>query len=250
MRIYAVGDVHGQLEKLQAAHARIQADQAGYDGPSFVVHVGDLVDRGESSRQVIDYLMAGQRAGQPWRVLMGNHDRYLPRFIEDPHWIDAGLSSGKHWIDHEHLGAASTLASYGVEVEGRSHAQIHADALRAVPMAHIRWLRSLPLWQLTPKALFVHAGIRPGVDLQDQTEHDLVWIRKGFLDDPRDHGVLVVHGHTVVDRVTHFGNRLAIDTGAAYGGPMAAVVFDGTEIYELTDAGRAPVARQEAHVLS
>ena len=136
--------------------------------------------------------------------------------------------------------APPTLTSYGIDFDG-DHDRTHAEVLRLVPEAHLRWLETLPLWHLTPQALFVHAGIRPGVDLSRQTEHDLVWIRKGFLDDSTDHGPLVVHGHTVVDQVTHFGNRLAIDTGAAYGGPLSAVVFDAEGLHLLGADGRMPV---------
>ena len=240
MRTYAIGDIHGQLALLKAAHARIARDAAAQDGPAQVVHVGDLLDRGPHSREVVDYLMQGQAAGQPWIVLKGNHDRFLPQFATQPDWVDAGMGSGRHWLDHEGLGAAATLASY--RVEPGEHARTHAAVLSAVPEAHLHWLRDLPLWHLTPQVLFVHAGIRPGVDLARQTEQDLVWIRKGFLDDDRDHGVLVVHGHTVVDQVTHFGNRLAIDTGAAYGGPLSVVVFDQDGLHLVTDQGRQLVA--------
>lgn len=240
MRTYAIGDIHGQLGLLQQAHARIARDDAARGGVSQLVHVGDLLDRGPDSRGVIDYLMQGQAEGRPWIVLKGNHDRFLPRFAAEPDWIDAGLASGRHWLDHEKLGAAETLASYGIDL--RDHADTHAAVLDRVPQAHLRWLEALPLWHLTPRALFVHAGIRPGVDLARQTEQDLVWIRKGFLDDARDHGPLVVHGHTVVERVTHFGNRLAIDTGAGHGGPLSVVVFDETGLHLLTDEGRTPLA--------
>lgn len=242
MRLYAIGDVHGQLELLQAAHDRIAQDDAAQGGGGLVIHVGDLLDRGPDSRGVVDYLMRGQAEGRPWTVLMGNHDRFLPRFARQPGWIDPGLASGKHWLDHHSLGAATTLASYGVEVAA-DHARTHAETIRAVPEAHLRWLETLPLWHLTPQALFVHAGIRPGVDLTRQSEQDLLWIRDGFLNDRADHGTLVVHGHTPVDQVTHFGNRLAIDTGAAYGGPLSAVVFDRAGLHLLTDAGRAPISR-------
>lgn len=239
MRTYAIGDIHGQLALLRDAHARIARDDAARGGPSQVVHVGDLLDRGPDSRGVVDHLMQGQAEGRPWIVLKGNHDRFLPRFAAEPGWIDAGLASGQHWLDHGSLGAAETLASY--DIGPGDHATTHAAVLRKVPAAHLRWLEALPLWHLTPQALFVHAGIRPGVDLARQTEQDLVWIRKGFLDDATDHGTLVVHGHTVVDRVTHFGNRLAIDTGAAYGGPLSVVVFDEDGLCRLTDDGRVPV---------
>lgn len=239
MHIYAIGDIHGQLELLHAAHARIARDDVARGGPSQVVHVGDLLDRGPDSRGVVDHLMQGQAAGRPWIVLKGNHDRFLPRFANDPGWIDPGLVSGKHWLDHEGLGAAATLQSYGVAPG--DHAATHAAVLDLVPQAHLRWLDALPLWHLTPQALFVHAGIRAGVDLAAQTEQDLLWIRQGFLDDDTDHGILVVHGHTVVDHVTHFGNRLAIDTGAAYGRALSAVVLDEDGISLLTEDGRVAV---------
>ncbi|MDQ7262151.1 metallophosphoesterase [Paracoccus sp. PS-1] len=243
MRTYAIGDIHGHLDLLTAAHELIARDDAARGGGGTLVHVGDLLDRGPDSRGVVDYLMRGQAEGRPWIVLKGNHDRFLPRLVLQPDWIDPGLASGRHWLDHGSLGAAETLASYGVEI--RDHARTRAEVLRAVPQAHLRWLDALPLWHLAPQALFVHAGIRPGVDLARQTEHDLVWIRKGFLDDAGDHGVLVVHGHSPVERVTHFGNRLAIDTGAAYGGPLSVVVLDETGPHLLTEAGRAPILPPE-----
>jgi serine/threonine protein phosphatase 1 len=84
----------------------------------------------------------------------------------------------------------------------------------------------------------VHAGLRPGIPLADQTETDLVWIRQPFLDDKRDHGALVVHGHTAIEMATHYGNRVNLDSGAAYGGPLSAVVIEGRRAYELTASGR------------
>ncbi len=243
MRIYAIGDIHGHLELLKAAHERVARDDAAHGGGGHIVHVGDLIDRGPDSRGVVDYLLRGQRDGKPWTVLKGNHDRFLPRFALAPEWRDPGLASGKHWIDHANLGAGPTLASYGVERGERSHADILADMLRAVPEDHIRWLDRLPLFYRLPQAVIVHAGIRPGVDLERQTEHDLLWIRQGFLDDATDHGTLVVHGHTPVEQVTDFGNRLAIDTGAAYGGPLSVVVFDGEVMAEVTEDARVPIRR-------
>lgn len=243
MRTYAIGDIHGHLDLLKGVHERIASDDSAHGGGGQVVHVGDLLDRGPDSRGVVDYLMRGQMAGKPWIVLRGNHDRFLPRLGRQPDWVDPGLTSGRHWLDHPGLGAGPTLASYGIAREGRSHDEIRADVLRDVPEAHLDWLSQLPLSHQIPQALFVHAGIRPGVDLRQQTEHDLVWIRAGFLDDATDHGTLVVHGHTPVEAVTHFGNRLAIDTGAAYGGPLSVVVFDGDELSELSDQGRVLIQR-------
>lgn len=241
MRSYVIGDIHGQIELLKAAHDRIARDDAAHGGGGQIIHVGDLIDRGPDSRGVVDYLMRGQAEGQPWTVLKGNHDRFLTRFAYEPEWRDPGLASGKHWLDHVNLGAAPTLASYGIERGEHSHLELHEAVMAKVPEAHLRWIDELPLWHRIPQALIVHAGLRPGVPLEKQTEHDLLWIRQGFLDDATDHGILVVHGHTVVEKVTHFGNRLAIDTGAAYGGPLSVVVFDGDTLAEVTDSGRVAV---------
>ncbi|SMO68489.1 metallophosphoesterase [Paracoccus laeviglucosivorans] len=248
MRTYAIGDIHGQLELLKAVHDRIARDDAAHGGGGVIVHVGDLIDRGPDSRGVVDYLMRGQAEGRPWIVLKGNHDRFLVRFLQTPEWVDPGLTSGLHWLDHQNLGAGPTLASYGVERGTRHHADVLADARAAVPRAHVDWLDALPLYHQIDGAVIVHAGLRPGVALKEQAEHDLLWIRKGFLDNADNHGTLVVHGHTVVERVTHFGNRLAIDTGAAYGGPLSVVVFDQDGLHELTQNGRAPVLREAVAV--
>ncbi|MCF3973308.1 metallophosphoesterase [Paracoccus salsus] len=237
MRLYAIGDIHGQLDLLKAAHERVLRD----GGPNaMIAHVGDLIDRGPDSRGVVEYLMRGQQEGRPWVVMRGNHDRFLPAFLRMPDWIDPGLSSGQHWVDHPGLGAAETLASYGLDPEAPRD-RLWAEALRAVPTGHADFLASLPLWFLHPQALVVHAGIRPGIDLRNQAEQDLVWIRKGFLDCDADHGALVVHGHTAISTATHHGNRLNIDGGAAYGRPLCTVVIEDGEVHLVEDEGRTPL---------
>lgn len=237
MRLYAIGDIHGQLELLKAAHERIFRD-GGKD--ALIAHVGDLIDRGPDSRGVVDYLMQGQRAGRNWIIMRGNHDRFLPQFLSEPDWVDPGLSTPTHWIDHPGLGAAATLASYGVDA-AQPHDRVHAEARKAVPLEHAEFLATLPLWYLHPRALVVHAGVRPGVDLQDQTELDLTWIRKGFLESKANYGPLLVHGHTALQTATHYGNRLNIDGGAAYGRPLCAVVIEASGVHLLTDNGREPL---------
>ncbi|TJZ93288.1 serine/threonine protein phosphatase [Paracoccus gahaiensis] len=237
MRLYAIGDIHGQLDLLKAAHERI-FDDGGRD--AVIAHVGDLIDRGPDSRGVVEHLLRGQRAGRPWIVTRGNHDRFLPAFLRTPDWIDPGLSSGQHWVDHPGLGAGATLRSYGVDPD-QPRAAVLKAARRAVPADHAQFLAALPLWYLHPLALVVHAGIRPGIDLQHQAEDDLVWIREGFLDCPADFGVLVVHGHTALDRPTRHANRLNLDGGAAYGRPLSAAVIEPGAVHLLTDHGRHPL---------
>ena len=242
MQLYAIGDIHGQLDLLKASHQRIFDD----GGPDAVIaHVGDLIDRGPDSRGVVDHLLRGQQAGRPWIVTRGNHDRFLPAFLERPNWVDPGLSSGQHWIDHPGLGAAETLASYGVD-PGQERDALLREARRAVPQDHARFLATLPLWHLHPLALVVHAGIRPGIGLLDQAEHDLVWIRKGFLDSDADFGPLIVHGHTALDSAAHHGNRLNLDGGAGYGRPLCAAVIEPLGTHLLTGNGRVPLTPETA----
>ncbi len=235
--IYAIGDIHGHLGLLQAAHARIAADMEAH-GPATIVHLGDLCDRGPNSKGVIEYLRQGIAQGRDWVVLKGNHDRLFTQFLDDPEARDPGLRPEHSWL-HPRIGGASTLASYGVHApQDRPIAQVHADAVAAVPQAHRDFLATCPDRFARDEAWCVHAGIRPGLPLAQQVEQDLVWIREPFLSDTRDHGALVVHGHTAIDRATHYGNRLNLDSGAAYGGPLSAAAIEGRRAFLLTDEGR------------
>jgi serine/threonine protein phosphatase 1 len=237
MTLYAIGDIHGQLEQLRAAHERVFRD-GGRD--ALIVHVGDLIDRGPDSRGVVAHLLRGQAEGRRWIVVRGNHDRFLPALAARPDWIDPGLSSARHWLDHPGLGAAETLASYGINPSGPHH-EVAEEVRRLVPADHLRFLAGLPTWFLHPLALVVHAGLRPGIDLQRQAEDDLVWIRGPFLDHTGSFGPLVVHGHTALEGVRHHGNRVNIDGGAGHGRPLCAVAIKAGGVHLLTDAGRVPV---------
>jgi serine/threonine protein phosphatase 1 len=237
--IYAIGDIHGHLALLEQAHALIERDRADYGTPDApVVHLGDLVDRGPESRGVIDFLMRGIAAGQPWLVLKGNHDRMFAGFLADPMARDPGLRSEYSWL-HPRIGGAATLQSYGVaNPADRPLAPVHAEALAAVPPAHRAFLEGLPSHHLTGAQLFVHAGIHPEKPLSAQTETELCWIREPFLSHRADYPWLVVHGHTALDAATHYGNRLNLDSGAAYGGPLSAAVITDRSAWALTARGR------------
>ena len=140
---------------------------------------------------------------------------------------------------HPKIGGAATLESYGVKnAADRPLAPVHAEAVAAVPEAHLQFLESRSTYYQRGGVIYVHAGIRPGIPIEQQTEDDLVWIRKGFLEDTRDFGALIVHGHTALDAPMHYGNRVNIDSSAAYGGPLTAVVLEGREVFKLTIAGR------------
>ncbi|SIO47895.1 serine/threonine protein phosphatase 1 [Rhodovulum sp. ES.010] len=238
MLSYAIGDIHGQLEKLQGAHELIAADRARVgeaDAP--VVHLGDYVDRGPDSAGVLEFLAAALRAGEPWVLLKGNHDEVM-RATLDPAAPDSYAAS---WITGN-FGGWATLHSYGIETTPLPPLpDFRARARTTVPVAHQALLDDLVLSYRRDAAFFCHAGVRPGLPLDAQREDDLIWIRDEFLLDRRDHGALVVHGHTPGDAVRHHGNRVNLDTGAGFGGPVSAVAIEGRAVFLLTPDGRQPV---------
>lgn len=240
MRAYAIGDIHGHRDLLERAHARIAKDMAQH-GPAPVVHLGDLEDRGPESRAVIEMLMQGIARGEDWHVLKGNHDRLFTRFMRDPWWHDPDLRQPLNWL-HYKVGGATTLHSYGVEGGAdRPVEAVHREALQAVPQAHLDFLEARPTSLRMGEIFFVHAGVRPGVALEGQREDDLLWIRGPFLEETASFGPLIIHGHTAIAAATHYGNRVNIDSSAAYGGPLTAIAIEDREIFLLTDQGRVPL---------
>lgn len=239
MRIYAIGDIHGQLGLLEEAHRRIEHDrfQIG-DQTAKVVHLGDLVDRGPDSRGVIDFIIKGLADGKPWITIRGNHDAMFQAFLTPN--MEEGLRSpgGLGW-ESSRMGGDATLRSYGIKYGTvKSQTQVRAEAIETVPSVHVRFLKSLPNLYATTELLFVHAGIRPGVPITRQSVEDLHWIRDEFLHDRRDHGPLIVHGHTPADEPQHLGNRVNLDTGAGWGQDLTAAVFEGRDCYILEEDGR------------
>lgn len=243
-RIYAIGDIHGELAMLEQAVEKIERD-GGADAP--VVLLGDYVDRGPHSRGVIDYLINARAAGRNWRYLIGNHDRMFSMFLQPVPLRDPRLNIQFSWL-HERLGGRQTLASYGIDTEASIDA-MHRQARADVPDDHAQFLQSLEYSHHHNNLLFVHAGIRPGIPIESQSRDDLVWIRQEFLQDTRQHPALIVHGHTPVAAARHYGNRVALDTGAGYGKALSTAVFEGDDCWLLTDKGRellAPTPLQQA----
>ncbi len=237
MRIYAVGDIHGQLDMLRAAHAMIAADrQITGDDQAPVIHLGDYTDRGPDSAGVLDYLIGGKAEEQPWRFLLGNHDRMMRLYLSDIPRRDPQLKAEFTWL-HPRLGGMETLRSYDVKV-GLTGIPLHLAARAAIPDAHKEFLFGLEVMVETDDLVFVHAGIRPGVALRKQSVEDLIWIRDEFRNDQQDHGKLIVHGHSPVDSPEHCGNRINLDTGAGYGKPLTTAVFEGRDCWILTGTGR------------
>lgn len=245
MTVYAIGDIHGHLDKLRVVHTFIEADRAAHGvAETRIIHLGDFVDRGPDVAGVLDYLLARRDSGAPDILLKGNHDRMMAWWLEAEPRDDPILRSDLTWLSHP-LGGRESLASYGVDVSDyRWPDEIHAQARDRVPEAHRALLAGLSLMHREEGLVFCHAGVRPGIPLDAQVEDDLVWIRGGFLDSHADHGALVVHGHSVVDDIELWPNRLAIDTGAGYGDPLSAVALDQGAVWHITASGRVPIAER------
>lgn len=239
-RIYALGDIHGCIDMLEARLAEIRADLAARPhGQAEIVFLGDYTDRGPDSRAVLERLIAVR--GEPqWKAtfLRGNHDHLFLRYLEDADHRDIPKY---HWL-HRPMGGDTTLASYGVAGADGDAPQASQAAFRAaVPASHIAFLQATTLTRRIGSYLFVHAGIRPGIALEDQAEEDLIWIRDPFLTSQHDPGFITVHGHTPVDFVEHHGVRIAIDTGAVFGRTLSCLVLEGGSQALLQGAALTPI---------
>jgi serine/threonine protein phosphatase 1 len=203
-RLYCIGDIHGRL---------------------------DLLDRGEQSKQVLDLLIDQPLEGFEVVNLLGNHEQSMLDFLEFPQAAAAWLS----------FGGQATLMSYGVapgRVQmGRRIESLSDELKAAMPQSHLEFLRNLTLMHTEGRYCFVHAGIRPGVELENQAFEDLMWIRDEFIRSNEDHGCIVVHGHSITEEVEWRPNRIGIDTGAYYSGLLTALVLESDQ-QRLLQTGR------------
>jgi serine/threonine protein phosphatase 1 len=224
--IYALSDIHGCYDALIEAERRIVEDAGTVPGRKLLMFLGDYVDRGSRSNDVLQHLCEPPPAGFDRYILCGNHDDVFLKFLDDPR-------ANSYWLE---FGAVQTLASYGVDAEyllleeGRSIEELCKTVRQVVPRAHVELLRSLPIAILIGPILFVHAGIRPGVPLAQQTDEDLIWIRDPFLSEGPQLPVLVVHGHTPGLHPVFGDHRIGIDTAAAMGGSLTVLkIADGRQ---------------------
>ena len=227
-RAYAIGDVHGRLDLLERLLARIHAElERDKPAKTLLIFVGDLIDRGPSSAEVIERLRTYRHQGVQPVFLLGNHEEVLLRILAG----DSALIAKWRWF-----GGSECLESYGVEPARLAHLTDDEalDVVRAaVPKRHVEFLESFADSCRFGDYLFVHAGIRPGIELEQQSQADLRWIREPFLFDESDHGFMVVHGHTIAEEVEERSNRIGIDTGAYRTGVLSALAIDGSERWFL-----------------
>jgi serine/threonine protein phosphatase 1 len=229
LRVYAIGDVHGRNDLLQALLAKIDTDNAGRGtADTHLIFLGDLMDRGEDSAGVIETAMALRDSGRKVRFLMGNHEEVFVRACRknDPKITRFFLR----------IGGEATVLSYPItrmEYMRLDMEQLSERLATLVPQTHLDFIDSFEDQIVIGDYAFVHAGIRPGVPLAEQRPSDLRWIREEFVEQRGDLEKVVVYGHTIYDDIEERGSRIGIDTGAYASGKLTALALEGGERWYL-----------------
>ncbi|HYD12476.1 MAG TPA: metallophosphoesterase family protein [Allosphingosinicella sp.] len=230
LRVYAIGDIHGRLDLLDTLLANIAMDDMarGHGVETRYIFLGDLIDRGPDSRGVVERLLAFSRTGANVRFLMGNHEQVFLRAL-------AGDKRSLRFLGK--IGGRETLNSYGISDEQYrtlDFEELAALAAEKVPAEHLAFLAGFESWIELGDYLFVHAGLKPGVPLEEQEASDLCWIRHEFLDHRESFGRIVVHGHSITEDIDVRANRIGIDTGAFASGRLTAIGLEGAERWFLS----------------
>jgi serine/threonine protein phosphatase 1 len=233
-RVYAIGDVHGCLDPLRRLIDRIDADQAarGDAGETVLVFLGDIVDRGPCSAQVIDLLIELSRQRPGTRFLKGNHEEVFLLGLEgDPEALRLFCR----------IGGRETILSYGIdqqEYERLDYAELAVRLDDLIPPAHRDFLAAFEDMVVFGDYAFVHAGVRPERALDEQSGGDLRWIRTPFLNHRGAHAKMIVHGHTISTEVERLPNRIGVDTGAYATGRLSAIGLQDSDMWVIDSENR------------
>ncbi len=220
--VYAIGDVHGCLSELKSLENAIVTDALAFDMPKLIIMLGDYIDRGPELAHVLDHVLRPPPSGFQRICLTGNHEVAMLLYLDGRMPRDAWLGAG----------GRETLFSYGLDFDYLSSMYGGDDKAddfvrNAIPSDHLQFLRTLPIMVYSTKLVFVHAGIRPGIALEDQEDNDLLFIRSEFFDNVGLLDRWVVHGHTRIDFPRASGRRINIDTGAFRSGRLTAIRIVG-----------------------
>jgi serine/threonine protein phosphatase 1 len=222
-RVYCVGDIHGRADLLQQLHQMILNDAANFHGKKTIVYLGDYIDRGEQSCQVIEILTSKPLTDFESIYLLGNHEQAMLDFIQRP-------VKTASWMT---FGGRETLNSYGIPLAFiPAVSEMHNLAVQldeCLPDTHRDFLRGCSLCWQCGSYYFVHAGIRPGTPLEQQSFEDQLWIRDDFLNSDKNHDAIIVHGHSIIQTPQMLPNRIGIDTGAFASGVLTALVLEGDD---------------------
>ena len=216
--LYAIGDIHGCFDQLVRLYDIIKKDIDDLQPRrSTEIFLGDYVDRGPDSREVVDWLIQSRPASDERVCLMGNHEAVLLDYLANPQMVDV-------W---RNFGAAETFVSYGLPPHASttrtSIEKAHRDFLAALPKEHKEFFETLPRYIEIGEYFFTHAGVNPNKNLNAQSDNDLLWIREPFLSSKRSLGRTVIHGHTPRAEPELRTNRINVDTGAYYSGTLSCV---------------------------
>lgn len=237
-RVYAIGDVHGRLDLLNDALSQIEADiERREQAKTVIVFLGDLIDRGPASAEVVERLRTYRRPSVRTVFLSGNHEEVLLRLLR---------GESRFLRDWLSFGGAECAKSYGISpaaLRRMDPGQAVALLWQKVPDHHQAFLQGFVDTFRIGSYLFVHAGLRPGVPLSGQSQTDLRWIREPFLENDHDHGFIVVHGHTIADRIDVRRNRIGLDTGAYRSGVLTAMGLEGRERWFIQTGPGQPADR-------
>lgn len=228
-RAYAIGDIHGCLRETIELLQKIKIDNA-YRPPAetYIVFLGDIVDRGPDSRGVIELLLEFPYDFATPLFIMGNHEEMMVRgLMGEPELLS-------DWLDYGGLACAESYGIHKSQLSGLAAGALEYKLRSAIPKQHVLFLRDFIEYVQFGDFLFTHAGIRPGVRLEKQDSRELRWIRKPFLDYEGDLGVVVVHGHTISDEVVIKHNRIGLDTGAYESGKLSAVCIEDDSVTFLS----------------
>ncbi|MBF0187259.1 MAG: serine/threonine protein phosphatase [Magnetococcales bacterium] len=224
VRIYAIGDIHGRADLLHTLHQRIEEHRQHHPSVDrqILVYLGDYIDRGPASREVLDTLITPHLPGMEIITLIGNHEAMLADFLKDP-------IPNANWLG---FGGDATLASYGIFPDTKRPtqewiAEAAGTLMTKMPLAHLEFLAALTTRFDLDDYLFVHAGIDPERPLDDQDPRDLIWIRSRFFDHSGPFEKVIVHGHSILEQPELLPHRIGIDTGAYYSGRLTCLVLEG-----------------------
>lgn len=222
--MYIVGDIHGRHDLLRMLHEQVQEDSKAYTGIKRIVYLGDYIDRGHESKQVVEELIFRPLMEFERIFLKGNHEDALLSFLAD-------FNAAREWFQ---FGGEATVFSYGVAMQPGTRSDnmlkdIQADLSKAIPEKHIRFFNALRTSFEIGDYFCVHAGIDPSRPLHRQRDQDLMWIRDEFLWSKKDHEKIIVHGHSISETPDEQSNRIGIDTGAYYSNCLTCLVLEASE---------------------
>ena len=220
-RLYVIGDIHGRIDLLQQIHNKIQQDAANYPGSKHLIYLGDYIDRGDHSKDVIDLVLEQPLPGFEATYLRGNHEQSMLDFLQ-------AAEVGHSWFNY---GGLATLVSYNVKynkipTRKNDFEDIQINLKERVPHAHINFLEKTEFSHIAGNYYFVHAGINPKVALKYQLPEDQLWVREDFVSYNKPHEKIIVHGHSITDEPDLQTNRIGIDTGAYITGKLTCLVLE------------------------